>query len=105
MLVLVTQDQLVQRAVADTALVDHLERSGANIVEIFARLRGTEQREVAPHRPGGLERVVHRGEVLVQERALAVTVHEPQVLVRRDVREVPHQRAHQRGVDALEVGV
>ena len=95
----------MRRAVADAALVDHLERSGANLVEVLAGLRGTEQREVAPAARGVSKASYIRGEVLTQQRALAVTVHEPQVLVCRDVREVPDQRAHQRGVDALEVGV
>ena len=53
------------------------------------------------HRSG---RVVRRGQVGAQQRLAREAVHEPQVLVGRDVRQVPHERAHD-GVDlALEVG-
>ena len=41
----------------------------------------------------------------MQQRLAAVPVDEPQVLVGRDVREVPNERAHQRRVRGLDVRV
>ncbi len=95
----------MQDAVADATLVDYLERSGADLVEVLARLRWSEQREVTSYVARSLERVVHCGEVLAQQRALSVTMRQPQVLKRGDMAEIPDQRAHQGGVDAFEVVV
>ena len=52
---------------------------------------------------GRLERVVDLRQVGAQQRPAAVAVRQPQVLERRDVAEVPDERAHQRRVDALEI--
>ncbi len=73
--------------------------------QVAERLRAVEQRQVAADVARRLERVVHRGVVGRQQRLAAVAVHQPQVLVGGDVREVPHQRAHQRRVRGLDVGV
>ena len=66
MLVLVAEHHLVQHPVAHAAIVDHLERAGADFAQVLARLGGAEQLDVPAHRPGGLERVVGRGEILMQ---------------------------------------
>ena len=55
-----------------------------------------EQLDLAADRPGRLEGVVDRGELRAQERLAREAVHEPQVLVGRDVGEVPHEWAHDR---------
>jgi len=44
-------------------------------------------------------------QVLVQQRLAAQAVDRPEVLVRSDVREVPHQRAHERVERPLDVFV
>jgi hypothetical protein len=62
-LVLVTEHHLVQHAVSDAAFIDDLECPRANLLEVLARLRRSQQREVAPHRARGLERVIHRRQV------------------------------------------
>ena len=69
--------------------------------EVVDRLGAVEDRQVAADGARRLERVVHRGELGVQQRLAAVAVDEPQVLVGGDVREIPRERAHQRGVRGL----
>jgi hypothetical protein len=76
-LLLVADHHLVQDAVADAALVDHLERSGANVLQVLTGLRRSQQRKVTPDRARRFERVVHRREVLAQERPVAETMHQP----------------------------
>ena len=93
-LVLVAEHHLVQEAVADAALLDHLERPRADLLEVLARLAGSQERKITAVRARCLERVVDIGEVVVEQRPAAVAVDEPQVLERGDVAEVPHERAH-----------
>ena len=102
-LLLVLEDHLVD--LRGTAAVEHLERALADLRQVGQRLAAVEQGEVAADGPGRLEGVVHRGQLRVQQRLAAVAVDEPQVLVGRDVAEVPHQRAHQRGMRGLDIDV
>jgi hypothetical protein len=99
---LVTQDELVEHRVR-APLVEHLERACADVVEVAQRAGVVEELDAPPHAARGLERVVHGGELAMQQLPPAVAVHEPEVLVRRDVRQVPHERAHHRVDLALEV--
>ena len=87
------------------AAVEHLQRALAHVLEIGQRAGAVEQRQVAAHLARRLERVVHRRQLGAQQRLAAEAVHQPQVLVRRDVREVPRERAHDRLVLGLDVGV
>jgi hypothetical protein len=61
--------------------------------------------KVAAVRPRSLEGVVDVHQVRAQELEAGAAVAEPQILVRRDVPEVPHQRAHQRVVHPVQVGL
>ena len=97
------EHQLVQDPFADAAVLRDLERAGANFVHVLERGVGTQKREIATAGPRRLHRVVHVDHVWTQHRPLAEPVDEPQVLERRDVPEVPDQRAHQRRVHPLEV--
>ena len=104
-LLLVANDELDDDPVADALLGDHLERPGPDLGQILACLAGAEEGQRAPAGPRGLEGVVDVGQLLVQQGPAAQPVHDPQILEGRDVAEVPDQRAHQRGMDALQVGV
>ena len=104
-LLLVAEDELGEHAVAAAVQQEHGAHPLAHQVEVVERLGAVEQRQVAADRARGLERVVHRGQLGLQQRGAAVAVDEPQVLVGGDVREVPDQRAHQLGVGRLDVGV
>ena len=98
-LVLVLEHHLVD--VAGALAIEDRQRAGADAGEVVDRLGAVEDRQVAAHGARRLERVVHRGELRVQQRLAAVAVDEPQVLVGRDVREIPREWAHQRRVRGL----
>ena len=98
-LVLVLEHHLVDLGGAG-ALEDR-ERALADVGEVVERLGAVEDRQVAADGARRLERVVHRGELRVQQRLAAVAVDEPQVLIGGDVREIPRERAHQRRVRGL----
>src|SRR5438067_1162505 len=93
----------VAGAVAHAAFLDHLEGAVADLLEVLTRGRGPEEREGSAVCARSLHRVVDIHEVRVQQRPLAVTVHEPQILERCDVTEVPYEGAHQRRVNSLEL--
>ena len=76
---------------AGPAALEDRQRALAHVGEVAERLAAVEQRQVAADRARRLERVVHRGQLGVQQRLAAVAVHEPQVLVGGDVREVPRR--------------
>ena len=57
--------------------------------EVLARAVGVEQLDLAAHGARRLEGVVARGELGVQQRLAGEAVHEPEVLVGRDVRRGP----------------
>ena len=103
MLVLVAQDQLGQ--LAGAVALDRVQRALAHVGEVGERLLAVEQREVAADLARRLEGVVHGGQLRRQQGRVAEAVDQPQVLVGGDVGEVPHQRAHQRRVRGLDVGV
>ena len=105
MLLLVADDQLVDHAVADAAFGGHLERPLTDLGQVFAGLGRTQEVELAAAGARGLERVIDVGEVLAEQRPPAVAVSDPEILERRDVAEIPDERAHQLGVDAFEVVV
>ena len=100
---LVLEHHLVD--VGGAEAVEDRERSLAHLGQVVERLGAVEQRQVAAHGARRLERVVHRGQLGVQQRLTAVAVDEPQVLVGGDVGEIPDERAHQRRVRGLDVRV
>ena len=104
MLELVADDHLVHDGV-DAAGVDRGQRALAHGGEVLARSVRVEQLDLAAHRPRRLEGVIARGELGVQQRLAGEAMHEPEILVGRDVGQVPHQRAHERVDLALELGV
>ena len=63
-LVLVADDQLEERPVADAALGDDLERAGAHLIEVLERALAVQELDVAAGRPWRLEGVVGGGQVL-----------------------------------------
>ena len=74
-------------------------------VEVVARGVRPEERELAAAGARRLERVVDVGQIVAEHGLVAIAMDQPQVLERGDAPEVPDQRAHQRGVDPLEVSV
>ena len=102
---LVADDHLEQRPVARSDPVEDLQRALAHRLEVVEDVLAAQERDVAAHGARGLEGVVEVGEVAAQQRLAAVAVHEPQVLVGGDVAEIPVQRAHERVLDALELGM
>ena len=103
MLELVAHDQLAQHAVTDAALGDHLRGARADGVHVLQRVGGAERLDLPAHGARRLERVVQVGEVSSQQLAATVAMAQPQVLIGGDVGEIPHQRAHDRRVNALEL--
>jgi hypothetical protein len=99
---LVAQDHLVQHRVG-IAAVERREHARAHGGQVLARAGRVEQLDLAADGPRRLERVVAGREVRAQQRLAREAVHEPQVLVGGDVREIPHERAHDRVDLALEV--
>ena len=83
--------------------LDHLERPLADLLEVVARLGRPQERQVAAAGARGLEGVVDIGQLLAQQRLAAEAMHDPEVLEGGDVAQVPDQRAHQRGVDPLQL--
>ena len=96
MLELVAHHHLAQHAVAGARTLDHRRAAGADGRQVLARGGRVEQLDFAAHGARRLERVVDGGEVGAQQLLAAVAVADPQVLVGGDVREIPHQRAHDR---------
>jgi hypothetical protein len=101
---LVADDHLVDHGV-DPAGVDGSQRPVAHLGEVLARAAGVEQLDLAADRARRLEGVVARRELGAQERLAGEAVHEPEVLVGRDVPQVPRERAHDRVDLALELPV
>jgi hypothetical protein len=99
---LVADHHLVHHRV-DPAGVDGRQRPLADLRQVLARAVGVEQLDLAAHGARRLEGVVARGELGTQQRLVGEAVHEPQVLVGRDVPQVPRERAHDRVDLALEL--
>ncbi len=97
------QHHLAEHAVADPALGEHVGGARADRRHVLPGVVRCERLDLAAHGARRLERVVQRGELGAQQLEAAVAVGEPQVLVGGDVAEVPHQRAHDRRVHALEL--
>ena len=95
----------MDQAVAAALFVEHVEHRVADLGEVVTRGVGPQELEVSALGAGCLERVVDLGEALAEHWPPAVAVHQPQILERRDVTEIPHERAHQGRVDALEIVV
>ena len=102
-LVLVAYHQLVQDPVADAALLGDRERRLTHLAHVLAGRLGSQERQLAAAGSRGLHRVVYVDQLGPDHRSIAVAVDEPQVLERRDVTEVPHERAHQGRVHPLQV--
>ncbi len=102
---LVPEHHLVEDAITDALLLDHLQRAGADLLEILPGLVRAQIGKIAAVRPRGLKCVVDLGEILTQQGPSAEAVDQPQVLEGRDVPEIPDQWAHQRGMDPLQVGL
>lgn len=98
-----TQHELADDAVPDPALPDHLKCSRADLGEVLVRLGGTQEGEIASPGAWGLKGVIYVGQSLAHQRPAPVAVNDPQVLEGGDVTEIPHERAHQLRMDALEV--
>ena len=99
---LVTEDQLAQHAVADAVPQERGGGALADLTQVLARRRRVQQLDLAAHRARRLEGVVQRREVRAQQLQSGLAVGQPQILVGRDVREVPDERAHDRRERALE---
>ena len=87
--------------------VEGVQRLAADGAAVRARVRRRQKRQVDPAGPGVLERVVEALHLRRQHaRPVRVAVaQQPQLLLLTDVREVPHQRAHQRVVLAMQFGI
>ena len=57
---------------------------------------GFKERQISPISARGLKCVVDDREILSEHRPPRETVHEPEILERRDVTEIPYQRTHKR---------
>ena len=82
--------------------VEHLVADGPHVP---ARLGRTEQRQCRPVPARVAERVVQVVDVLPYRFTATHVAHQPQLLLVADVREVPHQRGHQRRMLADQVVV
>src|SRR4051794_14758615 len=100
---LVAEHHLVEHRVRAVA-VRRLDHTRPHLVEVGARAGGVEQLDVAADAARRLERVVARRELGMQQRPAGEAMHEPELLVRGDVREVPDERAHDRVDLTLELG-
>ena len=100
---LVADHHLVKHRVG-CAVLERAQDAGADGVEVIAGRGRVEQLDLPADGARRLERVVHRGELRVQQRLAREAMHEPQVLVGRNVGKVPHERAHDRVDLALELG-
>ncbi len=80
-----------------------LERPRAHVAEVAPGACLVEDRDLGAAGAGGLDRVVDVLELRVQRRGTGEAPHQPELLVGRDVAEVPERRAQQRRVLAREV--
>ena len=101
-LVLVLDDHLPDGAHAGHP-VEQLERASARLGHVLERLGAPEVGQVAALGPRGLGGVVDVRELGPEWRQRARPLRQPEILERRDVAEIPDERAHQRVVDAVEV--
>ena len=93
------------RARRQLDLLDEVEHAAADLVAVAARLGRGEQRQGRPLGARVLERVVQRVDLRVHRVAAADRAQQPELLLVGDVRQVPHERRHQRGVLLHQVGV
>ena len=93
----------MEQPVAGPALLGQLAHPRPHGRQVLVRLRAAEVGKVAPLPAWRLEGVVDLCKVAAQHRLAPEAVHEPQVLERGDVAEVPDEGTHQLGVDPLEV--
>jgi hypothetical protein len=109
-LLLVPDDQLVHEAVVQQPVVrrgevgqlELAERSRPHVIHVAQRILAAQVWEGASflaRRGGG---VIDDAQVVAQGGTLEGRLHEPQVLERRDVPEVPDDRAHERIVDGVQ---
>ena len=96
------QHELVKHGV-DAGARGRVEHARADFGQVVECGRAAEDLDAAAHGARRLERVVERRQLRMQQRPAGEAVVEPQVLVGRDVPEVPHERAHDRVDHALEV--
>ncbi len=102
MLVLVLEHE-VPHPVGGLAGRGHLKGALPHRGEVLERFGPAQVGEVAPLRARGLESVIEIGQVRPQEVEAAGPVAHPHVLIGGDVAQVPHQRAHERIVHAIQV--
>src|SRR4051812_30299420 len=82
-----------------------VSRARARTSSRYSRAPAVSSSSISPRTERGVSKAfVARREVGAQQRRAREAVHEPQVLVRGDVREVPYERAQDRVDLALEVG-
>ena len=96
MLVFVASDHLVERSIADPAILRQRDRELPDLRQILQRPFRLQERQVSPVSARRLKCVVNGGEILSDHGPVRETVYKPKVLERRDVTEIPYQRAHQR---------
>jgi hypothetical protein len=101
-LVLVLDDHFPDRPDASDA-IEHLERARTRRSHELERLAAAKIGKLPAVRTRRLGRVVHDREIRSQGWQAARALREPEVLEGGDVPEVPHERAHQRIVDVIEV--
>jgi hypothetical protein len=85
--------------------VEQVEDLRAHRVDIGARLRRAEQRQLRAVPARVLERVVQMVDIGPDRLAPAHIAHEPEFLLVADVGQIPDQRRHQRRVLAYEIAV
>ena len=96
-------DHLAHVPVAHALAGDRLGDAGAHLEHVRARVRRSQRLDLAAHRAGRLERVVHARQVRPQQLQSREPVRQPQVLVGGDVTEIPRERAHDRRVHARQL--
>ncbi len=96
---------LQQRRTLQRAGGEQVQHPAAHVVGVGAGLGGRQQRQAGALGPGVLEGVVQRVDLRVHRVPAADVAQQPELLLVADVREVPDQRGHQRGVLGGEVAV
>jgi hypothetical protein len=94
-----------QRGPGEGRRLEQVEHPAADLAGVAARLCGWQQRQGGALGAGVLEGVIERVDLRVHRVAAAHLPQQPQLFLIGDVREIPYQRRHQRGMLADKVGL